>query len=135
MKETEPITPTGRPVTIEKISAVTLATGDMGRALVFYEALGFRLEYGGPDAPFSSLAMQSGHINLADRPVKPCGQWERVIIYVSDVDAMYERVLARGLKPESPPRDAPWGERFFHISDPDGHPLSFARPLPQSTGD
>ena len=22
--------------------------------------------------------------------------------------------------------DAPWGERFLHISDPDGHELSFA---------
>ncbi|MGH8701888.1 MAG: VOC family protein, partial [Burkholderiales bacterium] len=27
------------------------------------------------------------------------------------------------------PADAPWGERYFHISDPDGHELSFARPL------
>jgi len=28
------------------------------------------------------------------------------------------------------PDDAPWGERYFHIRDPDGHELSFARPLP-----
>ena len=27
------------------------------------------------------------------------------------------------------PRDAEWGERFFHLTDPDGHELSFARPL------
>jgi uncharacterized glyoxalase superfamily protein PhnB len=26
------------------------------------------------------------------------------------------------------PRDAPWGERYFHMRDPDGHELSFARP-------
>jgi hypothetical protein len=25
--------------------------------------------------------------------------------------------------------NAPWGERCFHIHDPDGHELSFARPL------
>jgi uncharacterized glyoxalase superfamily protein PhnB len=42
---------------------------------------------------------------------------------------MYERALAHGLQPEAPPRDAPWGERFFHLTDPDGHQLSFARPL------
>jgi uncharacterized glyoxalase superfamily protein PhnB len=30
------------------------------------------------------------------------------------------------------PRDAEWGERFFHLSDPDGHELSFARPLRSS---
>ncbi|MEC7657646.1 MAG: VOC family protein, partial [Pseudomonadota bacterium] len=25
--------------------------------------------------------------------------------------------------------DASWGERYFHITDPDGHELSFAHPL------
>jgi len=32
------------------------------------------------------------------------------------------------LNPESP-RDASWGERYFHMPDPDGHELSFARPI------
>jgi catechol-2,3-dioxygenase len=27
------------------------------------------------------------------------------------------------------PRNASWGERYFHMLDPDGHELSFARPL------
>jgi len=52
-----------------------------------------------------------------------------VIFYVSDVDALYARALGAGLRPQAPPRDAPWGERFFHITDPDGHELSFAHPL------
>ena len=35
----------------------------------------------------------------------------------------------RGL--EAPrPRNASWGERYFHLQDPDGHELSFAKPLP-----
>jgi uncharacterized glyoxalase superfamily protein PhnB len=46
-----------------------------------------------------------------------------------DVDALYRRVLALKLCPDTSPQDAPWGERFFHLSDPDGHELSFARPL------
>ncbi|MEE9270499.1 MAG: VOC family protein, partial [Candidatus Krumholzibacteria bacterium] len=29
---------------------------------------------------------------------------------------------------------AEWGERYFHITDPDGHELSFARPLSSVTG-
>jgi hypothetical protein len=33
------------------------------------------------------------------------------------------------LSRNSAPRDAEWGERFFHLIDPDGHELSFARPL------
>ena len=27
------------------------------------------------------------------------------------------------------PRDAAWGERYFHLHDPDGHELSFAQPI------
>jgi uncharacterized glyoxalase superfamily protein PhnB len=33
------------------------------------------------------------------------------------------------MQPE-PPRDGSWGERYFHIKDPDGHELSFAELLP-----
>jgi len=32
------------------------------------------------------------------------------------------------LAPEAP-LNASWGERYFHLHDPDGHELSFARPL------
>jgi hypothetical protein len=35
-------------------------------------------------------------------------------------------------QPTTAPRDAEWGERFFHLMDPDGHELSFARPLRSS---
>jgi hypothetical protein len=27
------------------------------------------------------------------------------------------------------PRDAAWGERYFHLHDPDGQELSFAQPI------
>ena len=30
---------------------------------------------------------------------------------------------------ENEPVDAPWGERFFHIREPNGYELSFAQPL------
>src|SRR4030095_7110438 len=55
--------------------------------------------------------------------------WGRVVFWVDDVDAMYRRAVAAGFDPESAPADAPWGERYFHIRDRDGHELSFARPL------
>ena len=52
-----------------------------------------------------------------------------MIFHVADVDAFRGRALAAGCRPSTAPRDAEWGERFFHLSDPDGHELSFARPL------
>ena len=119
----------GEPV--ESISAVTLLTVDMVEAVAFYRALGFRLLYGGPQATFTSFRVGAGYLNLQLDPVGSPRRalWGRVVLWVDDVDTMYRRALAAGLEPEFTPRDATWGERFFHIHDPDGHELSFARPL------
>ena len=120
---------------IRSINAVTFATSDMARAVRFYEALGFSKAYGGETAAFTSFRVGPGSLNLTradDQP--PFTGMVRVIFYVDDVDAMYARVLARGFEPEAPPRDAEWGERYFHLTDPDGHALSFARPLRGADG-
>ena len=70
------------------------------------------------------------HLNLIAQPTeRRWSWWGRVIFHVADVDALYERALAAGCQPTTAPRDAEWGERFFHLIDPDGHELSFARPL------
>lgn len=114
----------------ESISAVTLVTTDMARATSFYEALGFVRRYGGPTAEFTSYCVGAGYLNLqADAAHTPTPGWGRVIVWVDDVDAVHRRALDAGFAPSSQPKDAPWGERFFHLLDPDGHELSFARPL------
>ena len=118
---------------ITGISALTLAISDMGAALVFYEALGFERLYGGPDEAFTSLRVGEGYLNLIAAVEASDGFWGRAIFHVSDVDAFHARAVARGLAPDFAPRDAPWGERYFHIHDPDGHELSFARPISDSS--
>jgi catechol 2,3-dioxygenase-like lactoylglutathione lyase family enzyme len=82
---------------IEGISAVTLGTHEMPRAVRFYRSLGFEVLHGGDESSFTSF--RAGTSYLA------------------------------GYQPATAPRDAEWGERFFHLTDPDGHELSFARPL------
>jgi catechol 2,3-dioxygenase-like lactoylglutathione lyase family enzyme len=114
---------------IESLSAITLATRDMPRAVLFYEALGFPIKFGGSQEAFTSFAFGGSYLNLIVDTRAPVNWWGRVIIYVSDVDALYRKALAAGLKPSLEPSDAPWGERYFHITDPDGHEISFARPL------
>jgi uncharacterized glyoxalase superfamily protein PhnB len=107
----------------------------MARAVRFYEALGFSMAYGGETAAFTSFRVGTGSLNLARaEDERPSTSRVRVIFYVDDVDAMYAHVLARGFTPETPPRDAAWGERYFHLTDPDGHALSFARPLQGADG-
>jgi catechol 2,3-dioxygenase-like lactoylglutathione lyase family enzyme len=115
---------------IESISAITLATHDMGRSFDFYVSLGFEPRYGGPEASFTSFTVGDSYLNIITQP--PFRQWlwwGRVIFHVPDVDALYRRVVEKGLSPQTPPRDAEWGERYFHVRDPDGHELSFATPL------
>lgn len=49
---------------IRSLSAVTLATHDMARAVGFYRALGFELRYGGEQARFSSFHAGASYLNL-----------------------------------------------------------------------
>jgi catechol 2,3-dioxygenase-like lactoylglutathione lyase family enzyme len=115
---------------IDGISAVTFATHDMRRAVRFYRMLGFQLIHGGEDAAFTSFRAGAHFLDLIAQPSeRRWSWWGRIIFYDSEVDALYARVVAAGYRPDSPPRDAEWGERFFHLTDPDGHELSFAWPL------
>lgn len=114
---------------IRSIDAVTLAVSDMARSRAFYEALGFVAR--GGDGAFTTFHAGAGFLNLQLDPAHaPLPHiWGRVIFFVDDVDALHRRALDAGLTPDAPPADAPWGERYFHLRDPDGHELSFARPL------
>ena len=115
----------GRP---ESINAVTLGVTDMAASCAFYDALGFEAAYGGADAAFTSYAVGPTFLNLQAVDEVETG-WGRFIVHVDDVDAIHERATAAGLRPTMAPSDAPWGERYFHIDDPDGHEISFARRL------
>ena len=117
------------------ISAVTLATRDMRRAVDFYRILDLKLVFGGEDADFTSFRAGDNFLNLiaqpqtSTAPERRWSWWGRVIFHHEDVDGLYARLVAAGVRPDTAPRDAAWGERFFHLTDPDGHELSIAWPL------
>ena len=113
---------------IQHISAVTLAVDDMIRSIEFYRKLGFELLYGGERAAFSTLRAGEAFVNLIASATHDQAGWGRVIFRVDDVDAFYQSLNAQALGLESP-KDASWGERYFHVLDPDGHELSFAKLL------
>jgi catechol 2,3-dioxygenase-like lactoylglutathione lyase family enzyme len=115
---------------VEKVSAVTFQITNMQVSVEFYrDVLGMKLIYGGEDSHFSSLRVseaESAILNLEKG--HPGGRWGRLILYVTDVDAFWAHLKERGFDPARPQNGA-WGERYFHMPDPDGHELSFARPL------
>ena len=116
---------------IESISAVTLTVSDLTVSVAFYETLGFQHAWGSPERGFVTFRVGGQYLNLSASGGTPPGDrtWGRVICHVRDVDAMHARAVAAGFRPPFLPRDAEWGERYFHLRDPDGHELSFARPL------
>lgn len=113
------------------MSGITLRVKSMVRSLRFYrDVLGFKLLYGGEAAPFSSLDIEGTYLNLELSPDVDA-KWGRIIFYCRDVDDVHAYLISKGYDaPE--PKNAPWGERFFHIRDPDGHELSMAQPLGRS---
>lgn len=116
--------------TIEKISAITFRVLNMKASVQFYRnVLGMELLCGGERASFSSLRAndsESAILNLERGDT--VSRWGRLIFHVTDVDACWTNLKEKGFDPEIP-RDVSWGERYFHMLDPDGHELSFARPL------
>jgi uncharacterized glyoxalase superfamily protein PhnB len=94
----------------------------MPHAVRFYRVLGFEIVHGDDNAAFTIFRVGTSYLNLTAQPAeRHWSWWGRVIFYNSDVDALYRRVIAAGYRPETAPRDAEWGERFFHLTDPDGH--------------
>lgn len=115
---------------IEKISAITIKVKNMPRSVRFYNGI-LRLEiiYGGQNASFTSLRTPGtgdAILNLEQNIFSD--SWGRIIFHVKDVDELWGYLKAKELNP-APPRNGAWGERYFHLSDPDGHELSFARPI------
>ena len=122
---------------VSKISAVTLLVSDMKRSVDFYSKIpNFKIVYGGSEAQFTSFLINDtvkSYLNLKLDKTHST-DFGRIIFYTDNVDGLFaymqddKTVSALG-KFESKPQDATWGERFFHITDPDGYKLSFATPL------
>jgi catechol 2,3-dioxygenase-like lactoylglutathione lyase family enzyme len=120
-------------MTVQSISAITLAVQNMARSVDFYHrGAGIPILYGGPDASFTSLTIGGGYLNLILAEDANVRWWGRCILYVDDVDAHHRRMVDAGFSPDGNPADAPWRERYYHITDPDGHEISFAKPLADS---
>jgi catechol 2,3-dioxygenase-like lactoylglutathione lyase family enzyme len=114
---------------IETISGVTLRVANMRASVRFYkDVLGLEIIYGGESSPFTSLRIKGGPTILNLEHGEAGSRWGRLIFHVSDVDALWAYLVENGFHPEHP-QDASWGERYFHMPDPDGHELSFARPI------
>ena len=114
---------------VTEINAITLIVVDMAASVLFYNRLGFETAYGGADTQFTSLKIGPNFVNLQQTGATAGTGWGRVIFHVESPDQVHATAASHGYRSETEPADAPWGERYFHILDPVGHELSFARRL------
>lgn len=128
---------------VSRISAVTLLIKDMERSCSFYSKIpGFKLTFGGYHNDFFTSyeigQNTSVYLNLELIKLNDYGEYEhsknlvKIILHAIDVDKLYlyfknDQIISNLISFENEPTDASWGERYFHIRDPDGYLLSFAQ--------
>ena len=100
-----------------------LEVSDFGRSVAFYrDTLGLDVKIYADD---HFAMIPSVNLALLGVEGKVASKGFHIELDVTDVDAWYEHIKAKGVKPLSRPRNQPWGERVFYVADPDGHEIEF----------
>jgi catechol 2,3-dioxygenase-like lactoylglutathione lyase family enzyme len=106
-----------------RLSHLFVHVTDLAASRAFYvELLGLRVLMEEP----GYLRVGGGggfHIGMEEDPDVGSRGIE-VVVEVPDVDAMYRRLLERGITFEAPPADMPWGASHVWLRDPSGYRLS-----------
>jgi catechol 2,3-dioxygenase-like lactoylglutathione lyase family enzyme len=85
------------------------------------------------DCKSSAADFSSNKFNVREK-TKGHENFGRIIFHTENVDRLYsymkhDEYISKSIVFENEPTNASWGERFFHIREPNGYQLSFAQPL------
>lgn len=126
-----------------QIYAVAVSTTDLTRTAAFYELLGFsfppieddamHLESPGPVHLMIDTAAMLTELN--GEPPRPGTASAFALLAGSpaEVDDAVARVAGAGHTVVHQPFDAPWGQRYATVADPDGYRVDVFCPLPGSS--
>jgi uncharacterized glyoxalase superfamily protein PhnB len=117
--------------------APSLTATDLQRSIAFYrDVLGFLVgeewrENGalaGAELKAGAVSFMLSQDDFAKGRDRPKGVGFRLrCVTAQDLDRLAAQIKARGGVLDQEPKDMPWGERLFMISDPDGFKLSFVQ--------
>ena len=113
-------------------AVIEIVTRDLPRALDFYRLLGLAVPE--PDGPHVEVALPGGNRLAFDTEeviagmhpgwTAPTGPGRVALAFGVDapahVDALYARLTGAGYPGTLEPFDAPWGQRYATVEDPDG---------------
>jgi uncharacterized glyoxalase superfamily protein PhnB len=122
-----------------EISAVAVSATDLRQAAAFYELLGFTF----PPIEADTMHLESeGAVRLMiddaalleefnGTPPRPGTASTFALLAGSpaEVDEAAARVAAAGQTVVHPPFDAPWGQRYATVADPEGYRVDVYAPL------
>lgn len=127
-----------------RFDLIGLVVQDLAASLAFYRRLGLDLPADADDAPHVEATLPSG-LRIAFDPVStittfdptweaPSGSPRVALAFAvdaaEDVDALHDELVAAGHPSHIAPFDAPWGQRYATVHDPDGNAVDLFAPLP-----
>jgi catechol 2,3-dioxygenase-like lactoylglutathione lyase family enzyme len=126
-----------------RLDLIGIVVADMGRSLAFYRELGLELPQDADGQPHVEATLPGGLRLALDteetiRSFQP--DWQPPsggpgiglafrLDSPADVDAAYERLVSLGYDGHKGPWDAPWGQRYALVRDPDGNGVDLFCPL------
>ncbi|HEV3048770.1 MAG TPA: VOC family protein [Longimicrobium sp.] len=118
--------------------SASLTVKDLQASLAWYrDVVGFTLDSEHErEGKVVAVAVRAGDVRLLLNQDNGARGWERTkgegfslqITTSQDVDAVAERIRARGGTLASEPADMPWGARVFRLVDPDGFRFAISSP-------
>ncbi|MEU3894657.1 VOC family protein [Streptomyces sp. NPDC045251] len=126
-----------------RFNAIGLVVSDMAASVTFYRRLGFAFPEGAEREPHAEAGLPGGIRLMLDTEESvrsftpgwepPAGGGRHSLALLCDtpaeVDALYKELTGAGCHGEREPWDAPWGQRYAVVGDPDGHGVDLFAPL------
>ena len=125
-----------------QLDLIGIVVEDMGRALAFYRELGLDVPEEGDGQPHVETTLRGGlrlawdtreTIQSFDPDWAPASGGPQIglaflVDSPADVDAVFGRLVSLGYHGHKAPFDAPWGQRYALVHDPDGNSVDLFAP-------
>ena len=123
-----------------RLDAIGLIVSDMGRAIAFYKLLDLEFaddevhaEAAGPGGLRVMLDTEASVQSFSDWQPPVGGGPRTALAFLcespADVDRAFTELVDAGGRGHLPPFDAPWGQRYATVHDPDGNAVDLFAPL------
>ena len=123
-------------------TSVSITVKDLQKSTAWYrDVAGFGIERTyEQDGKVFIVSVKAGDVRISLNQDDGAKGWDRIkalgfsinIWTAEDIDAIANRVKASGGILDSEPVDAPWGARYFRLTDPDGFKLAILKALPSA---